>query len=239
MSKSQSNTKTQAEIFQEIFKEYGYTAYSVARDLGKVSNHSKYQKLLSGESDTQFSSIREMVKLFKHLNPNFLLRGEYPIRLESNAKDLGSIHDLEFVEVPFVSIKAQAGFIATFPDDYEKLEVETIKVPATAVRNLKITQCFQVEGNSMEPQLKNGSKILGELIENADWVYLNGGVYAILFDSKFVIKRIKTNNIRKGELELHSDNEMHGSLTIDSKGLNDFIDTPLEEILRSYDDCKP
>lgn len=67
----------------------------------------------------------------------------------------------------------------------------------------------------MEPTINEGSKILCERVRKEDIEYLNGGVYAILFDHELVIKRVIDHELQKKKpLMLHSDNPNYGSLPV-------------------------
>ncbi|WP_353720327.1 S24 family peptidase [Dyadobacter sp. 676] len=73
---------------------------------------------------------------------------------------------------------------------------------------------IEIEGDSMEPYYWEGCKLRCKEVPSEDWPYLNSGVYAVVYGSFFVIKRVKTSPV-KGKLTLHSDNiEMGGSIEI-------------------------
>lgn len=74
---------------------------------------------------------------------------------------------------------------------------------------------IEVEGHAMEPELRDGSTVLAESINLEVMPYEPGGIYAIRYASRIVVRRIKDNDLRQGFLVLHSDNsEKHGTITI-------------------------
>ena len=51
-------------------------------------------------------------------------------------------------------------------------------------------------------------------VDTGNWVYINSGVYVVVFSSFFVVKRVK-NSPTNGILSLHSDNtETGGSFEV-------------------------
>lgn len=117
--------------------------------------------------------------------------------------------------IPYLTVKATASFIEKLsPENYVLEE----KFPVYFANNEypKPNQIvIEIEGNSMEPTINNGSRVLVESIPLGDIVYINSGIYAVAFDSKFVVKRIKENELQTtGRLTLYSDNQNSGFISI-------------------------
>lgn len=117
--------------------------------------------------------------------------------------------------VPFLSINASATFVEML--EQQKFEVtETIPVyfaPGEEPRDGQIV--IEVTGSSMEPTIFEKSRVLFESVPYNDIIYINSGIYAVVFDSQFVIKRVKENELlAKDYLTLYSDNPMGGSLQV-------------------------
>ena len=72
-----------------------------------------------------------------------------------------------------------------------------------------------ISGDSMQPTIADGAKVLIRVIDRGDWQYMGSGVYVIDYAEKTVCKRVKDNTIlEKHTLQLHSDNDNHGSETV-------------------------
>lgn len=101
-------------------------------------------------------------------------------------------------------------------EDYEEVPIQNptpeLRRPGALV--------IEVDGDSMEPTLMTGWSVACFPIQQADFKYMPGGIYAIVFGNFFVIKRVKDNDIlRNGTLTLHSDNERGGTLTVPAEEL--------------------
>jgi transcriptional regulator with XRE-family HTH domain len=123
-----------------------------------------------------------------------------------------------YTRIPFLSARAQAGIPHML---YEHSDVRWITetypvfMPLVTINERHIV--IEVAGDSMEPELRPGTVVLAEQIHPNNWQYESGGIYAVLYGpGRFVIKRIKTNEIaREGVLWLHSDNERyHGKIEV-------------------------
>lgn len=66
---------------------------------------------------------------------------------------------------------------------------------------------FRVSGNSMAPQIQDKAKVLCREVIPSRWHHLRHGVIAIVYDDRFVIKRVKKNCLDDGNyILLSSDN---------------------------------
>lgn len=122
-----------------------------------------------------------------------------------------------YTQVPFLSARAQAGIPQMTYDGCSMCWIdETYPVFMPVVPITKKHLIIEVQGDSMEPEIKSGALVLAELISPSDIEYESGGVYAVLYgNGRFVIKRIKTNDITtQGHLTLWSDNDLYGHITL-------------------------
>jgi phage repressor protein C with HTH and peptisase S24 domain len=127
--------------------------------------------------------------------------------------------DIQFIELPFVSIPARAGFVET-PDGVIGHLNETRPVLCKEGEVYYGQILIEVDGDSMEPTYPPGTVVRCKQIDPSDWDYLQSGVYAIVYASSFVIKRIKDNNYQEGYLTLHSDNtETGGKINVKAEDL--------------------
>lgn len=127
--------------------------------------------------------------------------------------------DIQFIELPFVSIPARASFIE-MPDGVvgELNETRPVLCKESEVYYGQIL--IEVDGDSMEPTYPPGTVVRCKQIDPSDWDYLQSGVYAVVYANSFVIKRIKDNNYLDGYLTLHSDNtETGGKINVKAEDL--------------------
>ena len=122
-----------------------------------------------------------------------------------------------YTHVPFLSVKAQAGIPSMLFSDCTASWVEEtypVFLPLVAITEKHLV--IEVQGDSMEPEIKSGALVLGEAVLKDDIKYESGGVFAIIYgNSRFVVKRVKTNEITTlGTLTLWSDNEKYGHITV-------------------------
>lgn len=138
-----------------------------------------------------------------------------------NIKSVGVSYSELYTQVPFLSAKAQAGLpTMTFENCELRLE-ETYPVFMPAVVINKRHLVIELIGDSMEPEIKNGAIVLAEKISKNDIRYESGGVYAVMYAHRFVIKRIKTNDLNQnGTLTLWSDNERYGHITVHGEDIS-------------------
>lgn len=112
-----------------------------------------------------------------------------------------------FVEVPVVDIDAAAGGGAVnsdYTDEFDKLRIPTTILPATA----STRRCINVAGESMEPTLFDGARIIVRLLHRTEWATIrSGSVYVVTNrDGETFIKRVRNKLRAHGVLVLTSDN---------------------------------
>jgi phage repressor protein C with HTH and peptisase S24 domain len=140
--------------------------------------------------------------------------------VSGNVKSVATNFPELYTQVPFLSAKAQAGLpIMSFENCELRLD-ESYPVFLPTVTMTKRHLVIELIGDSMEPEIKNGSIVLCESVSKNDIKYESGGVYAVMYANRLVVKRIKTNDINeKNTLTLWSDNERHGRITIQGEDI--------------------
>ena len=208
------------------------------REVGKYIGRSNSQ--VSRYETVETADIRDVVdklaKLYK-VTEDFILYGEdgppaSVLEMRRQVSQLGiktvdeapvryRADDIEVVFGHRVPVAARATFAENLAEGgkMDNFEEVPIKNPTPELRRPGALE-IEVDGDSMEPTLMSGWSVACYPIDKADFKYLPGGVYAVVFGSFFVIKRIKSNNILKdGTLTLHSDNERGGVLTVPAEEL--------------------
>jgi len=105
-------------------------------------------------------------------------------------------------DIPFVPVKAAAGYLAGYADPEFVDELNTFTLPMLTGGNYR---AFEIIGDSMLPT-PSGSVIVGEKIENLDDVKNNTPCIVVSRNEGIVYKRIQKNGRVKNKLTLVSDN---------------------------------
>ena len=106
------------------------------------------------------------------------------------------------VEIPFVPVKAAAGYLNGYGDPEFIDELNTFTLPMMSGGDYR---AFEILGDSMMPT-PSGSVIVGEKIQNLDDVKSNQTYIVVSKSDGIVYKRIMKNNRQKNKLTLVSDN---------------------------------
>jgi transcriptional regulator with XRE-family HTH domain len=117
--------------------------------------------------------------------------------------------------VPFVPVKAAAGYLAGYADPEFLDELNTFTLPMLAPGDYR---AFEIIGDSMLPT-PSGSVIVGEKVANLKEVK-NSNTYIVVSNADGVVyKRIITNDDHKEKLTLLSDNPLYEPYQVNSKDI--------------------
>lgn len=93
-------------------------------------------------------------------------------------------------EVPIIPMKARAGYISGFQDENFIDSLETITVP---YKPYGIARAFQIEGDSMEPEVTDGAYVVGIKIDQNE--LQSGKNYVVVTeDGDVVYKTVMVNS---------------------------------------------
>jgi repressor LexA len=225
--------ETIQDRLKQVFDALGMTIYQISKDLGE--NPSKFYNILSGRAKPSYDTIMSLLACYPQIRADFLLRGIQPVLGENNGNSRFTVADENLVEVPFVPIKFYASFVETYTEGFRKTDMDTYRVRSASIRSNRPVVVIEISGNSMTPQLSNGAKVLAEQVDQSNWEYQSGGIYAVMYRDFFVVKRIKDNELMTRKyLTLHSDNTLGGSVTVSAKDLRgmwkivSIVDSPVE-----------
>jgi transcriptional regulator with XRE-family HTH domain len=112
-------------------------------------------------------------------------------------------------DIPFVPIKAAAGYLAGYGDPEFIDELNTFTLPMLAGGDYR---AFEIVGDSMMPT-PSGSVIVGERISSMDDVKSNQTYIVVSKTDGIVYKRIMKNNKQKNKMTLVSDNPSYQPYT--------------------------
>ncbi len=113
-------------------------------------------------------------------------------------------------DIPFVPVKAAAGYLAGYADPEFVDELNTFTLPMLSGGNYR---AFEIIGDSMLPT-PSGSVIVGEKIENVDDVKNNTACIVVSRNEGIVYKRVQKSGRSKNKLTLVSDNPVFHPYTV-------------------------
>src|SRR5688572_29508581 len=116
-------------------------------------------------------------------------------------------------DIPFVPVKAAAGYLAGYADPEFVDELNTFTLPMLSGGNYR---AFEIIGDSMLPTT-SGSVIVGEKVDNVDEVKNNTACIVISRTEGIVYKRVQKNGRSKSKLTLVSDTPVYHPYTVNAE----------------------
>lgn len=189
------------------------------RRLAKETNihHQCFSDLSRGIRDVSLDMIHKLASAYE-VDTNYILTGKGNPLLEEKKSTL-SVQDPiiavvtndagkeKIVHVPY---PAQAGYVDQFLDPLYLKELPTFNLPESRF-STGTYRCFDVSGDSMEPALFSGEKVICSFVDPENWSgnVRTNYVYVLVTDSGLVVKRI-INKIDSEEcLIIRSDNSFY------------------------------
>jgi transcriptional regulator with XRE-family HTH domain len=118
-------------------------------------------------------------------------------------------------DIPFVPVKAAAGYLAGFADPEFIDELNTFTLPMLSGGDYR---AFEIVGDSMMPT-PSGSVIVGEKVESLDDVKSNNTYVVVSKTDGIVYKRMLKNNRLKNKYTLVSDNPAYQPYTVSAEDI--------------------
>ncbi len=171
-------------------------------------------EILKGRRDVTIELLRKAVEFYK-INPVYVYTGEGPmfmteedhksfrvLTIVTNAKD-----DERIVHVP---IPAHAGYAGELTDPVFVQKLPTFTLPDYKYK-VGTHRSFDVAGDSMEPTLFEGDKVICSYLEPTLWEtsIKDNYVYVIVTRGDVVVKRLHNKIKERKQLELFSDNNFY------------------------------
>ncbi len=118
-------------------------------------------------------------------------------------------------DIPFVPVKAAAGYLTGFADPEFIDELNTFTLPMLTGGDYR---AFEIIGDSMMPT-PSGSVIVGEKVNNLEEVKNNNTYIVVSKTDGIVYKRVLKNNRQKNKVTLVSDNPTYQPYTINAEDI--------------------
>jgi transcriptional regulator with XRE-family HTH domain len=118
-------------------------------------------------------------------------------------------------DIPFVPVKAAAGYLTGYADPEFIDELNTFTLPMLTGGDYR---AFEIIGDSMMPT-PSGSVIVGEKVNNLEEVKNNNTYVVVSKTDGIVYKRMLKNNRQKNKYTLVSDNPSYQPYTINAEDI--------------------
>ena len=183
--------------FIEIRRELGFTQAEFAKLLGISSTTADIER---GRTKLSGKVVVELFKQFK-VNPLWLFgESETKNLATSNTSVIPKVITVDSSDqenMVLVNAKAAAGYPQNIQDTSWYKELPAFDLPLPEFRNATY-RGFQVEGDSMLPNLKQGEWVLAKAIDNIDEVSPNK-MYVVVLDDAVLVKKVirkpNSNNV--------------------------------------------
>ena len=183
-------------------------------------------EILKGRRDVTIELLRKSVEVYK-ISPVFIYIGDGPMFMtEEDHKSFrvltivtNSSDDERIVHVP---VPAQAGYAAEMSDPTFIQDLPTFTLPDYKYK-VGTHRSFDVAGNSMEPTLFEGDKVICSFLEPSLWEssVKNNFVYIVVTRDDVVVKRVSNKLKEEKYLELISDNSTYETYKVSAADIRE------------------
>jgi phage repressor protein C with HTH and peptisase S24 domain len=176
-------------------------------------------EILKGRRDVTIELLRKAVEKYK-INPIYIYTGEGPMFMSE--EDHTSFRLLTIVtnaeedeRIVHVPVPAQAGYAGELSNPTFIQDLPTYTLPDYKYK-VGTHRSFDVAGDSMEPTLFEGDKVVCSFVEPALWEssIKDNYVYVVVTRADVLVKRVINRIKEKNLLELVSDNPYYDSYTM-------------------------
>ena len=204
--------------FTDIRRELGYTQADFARLLGLPSTTADIER---GRTRLSGKVVSELLRQFK-INPLWLFGESNQQYLETSRTSVipkvVTVDSADRDNMVLVNARAAAGYPQNIQDTSWYQQLPAFDLPLPEFRNATY-RGFQVEGDSMLPNLHPGDWVLARAIESLDDISANKMYVVVLQDAVLVKKLEKPPGNSK--LTLVSLNDSYPPYQVDSQQLQE------------------
>lgn len=183
-------------------------------------------EILKGRRDVTIELLRKAIEVYK-VNPVYIMTGNGPMFMteesHQNFRVLTAITNPEDEElIVHVPLPAQAVYAAELGDPSFVQDLPSFSLPDYKYR-VGTHRSFDVPGDSMEPTLFEGDKVICSFLEPSLWEtgIKDNFAYVIVTRSDVVVKRINNYLQESKEIELVSDNNFYETYRVPMKDLKE------------------
>lgn len=182
-----SETPTEIRRFKEIREDHKFTQSEFAHLLGIKNSTADIER---GRTKLSGKVVSELLKQFG-INPLWLFGESHQKYLQLNQGDVSpkviSLNSAENENIALVNVKAAAGYPHNLQDVDWYQQLPAFDIPLPEYRNATY-RGFQVEGDSMLPNLRPGEWVLGKAVPSIAEASENKIYVVVMYDSVLVKK---------------------------------------------------
>jgi repressor LexA len=229
--KENAKPLTISERFSQIRTHFGLTAGKLG-DIAGISG-TAIAKIESGETAFPKADVLTNISTKLHVNPGWILNGEGQMLMDephhqklssyppgqTNVQAVGLLSDIPVIKLRRVSFKARASFGYMQMQRFKDTDIfDTVLFrlpPGRTEEDYKDALVFDIEGDSMEPSLRDGQQVIAWPVSEGKWEHLHNTICVVDYDETVTVKAILKNELfgREG-LTLHATGGAGGSFTV-------------------------
>ncbi len=174
-------------------------------------------QILKGRRDVTVKNAMALVELYD-VNSEYLLAGIEPMFKD----ELPEKNDNKRDKIVYVPKSAHAGGVGQFEDCVMQSDLETFTLPGFAP-GYGEHRCFDVVGDSMEPTLYSGDKVVCSVVsrDNNYSLVRDNYVYVVVTENDILVKRVVNKVKREGVLVLKSDNDFYNPIEVSANEIEE------------------
>lgn len=207
--------------FIETYKSMGLNGYKMNKACPVLSKQ-KISNIENGKHEVSLDMLTAFFETYPDVNREYILIGKgNPVvdaqtKNESNVVKVSPYFQDALVKVQYVPIDAMASFVESLYDTAYEIDSYGVMPEEGEVLDSSY-MVFQVRGDSMEPTIPDGAKILVRRIDEGLWDSVSG-VVVIVYGKTLSVKRVLKNSLFLDNiLTLKADNPKHGQLDIERR----------------------
>lgn len=166
--------------------------------------------IIKGKRDVTIELIKNASEVYR-INPNYIFVGVGMMFSDGDIAQSSSIEKPKEIErILYVPTAAQAGYTEQFNDDVYADDLVSFSLPDYKFQHGSY-RCFDIVGDSMEPSLYAGDKVVCSFVDNNNKYssVRDNLVYVVVQHGSIVVKRVKNNIHKDGTIVLLSDNNFY------------------------------
>ncbi len=144
---------------------------------------------------------------------------------QGNVQAVGLLSDIPIIELRRVSFKARASFNYAQLQRFRESDIfDTVLYrlpPGRTAEDYADALVFDIEGDSMEPSLRDGQQVIAWRISDSKWEYLHNTICVVDYDETVTVKAVLKNDLNNMDgLTLHATGGLGGSFTVARKDIH-------------------
>lgn len=166
--------------------------------------------ITKGKRDVTIDLIKNTVEIYK-INPQYIFTGSGSMFSHDDVEQQSANSQIKSLEkIVYVPVAAYAGYTDQFNDPVFMEDLTTFSLPDYKFQH-GTYRCFDIVGDSMEPSLYAGDKVVCSYVDNNNFYssVRNNLVYIIVMEGSLVVKRVQNQVKDRQKLILCSDNNFY------------------------------